>query len=200
MTALADFPKDFQDCVRFHGHVCPGLAIGYAAAKAAALRLELVPSEDEEVVAIVENDSCAVDAVQVLLGCTFGKGNLIFRDWGKQVFTFFDRKSRKAVRVSLTGVVPFRDERHELKTKMDSGEATREDKNRWEQLRIMAVNELISADPTQLFDVREVRTEPPPRAAVVATSACAICGELTVSERLVEKNGRKVCLGCAERV
>lgn len=39
---------------------------------------------DEEMVAIVENDSCAVDAIQVLTGCTLGKGNLIFRDYGKQ--------------------------------------------------------------------------------------------------------------------
>jgi formylmethanofuran dehydrogenase subunit E len=194
----SDFPKDFQDCVRFHGHVCPGLAIGYAAAKAAALKLELAPSEDEEVVAIVENDSCAVDAVQVLLGCTFGKGNLIFRDWGKQVFTFFDRKTSKAVRVSLTGSVPFRDERHELKKKIDSGEATKKDRDRWDQLRIMAVNALISSDPNELFDVKEVRIDPPPHAVIVTTRACEICGELTVSDRIVEKKGRKVCLACAE--
>jgi formylmethanofuran dehydrogenase subunit E len=194
----SDFPKDFQDCVRFHGHVCPGLAIGYAAAKAAALKLELAPSEDEEVVAIVENDSCAVDAVQVLLGCTFGKGNLIFRDWGKQVFTFFDRKTGRAARVSLTGSVPFRDERHELKKKIDSREATNEDRNRWDQLRIMAVNALISSDPNELFDVKEVRIEPPPHAVIVATRACEICGELAVSDRIVEKKGRKVCLACAE--
>jgi formylmethanofuran dehydrogenase subunit E len=194
----SDFPKDFQDCVRFHGHVCPGLAIGYAAAKAAALKLELAPSEDEEVVAIVENDSCAVDAVQVLLGCTFGKGNLIFRDWGKQVFTFFDRKTGRAVRVSLTGSVPFRDERHELKKEIDSGEATNEDRNRWDQLRIMAVNALILSDPNELFDVKEVRIEPPPHAVIVATCACEICGELAVSDRIVEKKGRKVCLACAE--
>ena len=198
MTAPSNFPKDFQDCVRFHGHVCPGLAIGYAAAKAAALTLELAPSQDEEVVAIVENDSCAVDAVQVLLGCTFGKGNLIFRDWGKQVFTFLDRKTGRAVRVSLTGSVPFRNERHELKKRIDSGEATDEDRNRWEQLRLLAVNALISTDPTELFDLKKVQIEPPPHAVIVATRACAICGELTVLDRLVEKHGQKICLACAE--
>ena len=79
-----DLPEDFRACVRFHGHICPGLAIGYAAVKAGSRVLGLSTAEDEEIVAFVENDSCAVDAVQVLLGCTFGKGNLIFRDWGKQ--------------------------------------------------------------------------------------------------------------------
>jgi len=32
---------------------------------------------DEEFVAIVENDSCSVDAIEVVTGCTMGKGNLI---------------------------------------------------------------------------------------------------------------------------
>jgi formylmethanofuran dehydrogenase subunit E len=200
MATSSDFPKDFQDCVRFHGHVCPGLAIGYAAVKAAVRELKLVPSEDEEVVAIVENNSCAVDAVQVLLACTLGKGNLIFRDWGKQVFTFFDRKTRKAIRVSFTGASPLSDERHQLKKKIDSGEATPEDKKRWEQLRILAVNALISSDPADFFDIREAHIEPPPHAAIVDTSACAVCGELTVSDRLVKRQGQKVCLGCAENM
>ena len=104
MKESGEFPEDFQDCVRFHGHLCPGLAIGYAAVKAGIGVLEVSRSEDEEIVAIVENDSCAVDAVQVLLGCTFGKGNLVFRDWGKQVFTFFERRTGRAVRVSLKGI------------------------------------------------------------------------------------------------
>jgi len=75
---------DLQRAVIFHGHFCPGLAIGYRAAQIAMDALRTDRAEDEELVAIVENDSCAVDAVQVLSGCTFGKGNLIFRDHGKQ--------------------------------------------------------------------------------------------------------------------
>ncbi len=55
---------------------------------------------DEELVAIVENDACGVDAVQVLTGCTFGKGNFIFYDYGKMAFTFFSRKTGKGVRLA----------------------------------------------------------------------------------------------------
>ena len=130
LNSLDVFPQDFQKCVEFHGHVCPGLAIGYAAAKAGMRVLNVGPSEDEEIVAIVENDSCAVDAVQSLLGCTFGKGNLIFRDWGKQVFTFLDRKTLRAVRVSLRADMPGRSERHDLKKRIDSGLASDSDKKR----------------------------------------------------------------------
>ncbi|MCL4536163.1 MAG: formylmethanofuran dehydrogenase subunit E family protein, partial [Nitrospirae bacterium] len=67
--------KSFDDVVKFHGHSCPGLALGYRVGVAAVKELNMENiSEDEEVVAIVENDSCAVDAIQVLTGCTFGKG------------------------------------------------------------------------------------------------------------------------------
>ena len=67
-------PKDLAMAVEFHGHLCPGLTIGYLAAKVGLERLGIGRAEDEELIAIVENDSCAVDAVQVLTGCTFGKG------------------------------------------------------------------------------------------------------------------------------
>ncbi len=63
------------DVTRFHGHMCPGLAMGIRAAEVALT--EIGPhAEDEEVVAVVETDMCGVDAIQALTGCTFGKGNL----------------------------------------------------------------------------------------------------------------------------
>jgi formylmethanofuran dehydrogenase subunit E len=61
--------------------------------------LKSVHSEDEELVAIVENDACGVDALQCITGCTFGKGNLLFRDYGKQVYTIYSRSTRAGVRV-----------------------------------------------------------------------------------------------------
>jgi len=99
--------KTFDEVVKFHGHSCPGLALGYRVAVAAVKELNMENiSEDEEVVAIVENDSCAVDAIQVLTGCTFGKGNLIFKDCGKQVYTFIKRPSEEAVRISIDFIPP----------------------------------------------------------------------------------------------
>ena len=60
--------KELWDkCVAFHGHSCPGLAIGF---RAATLALELLGLEegakDEELVCVTENDACGVDAVQVV--------------------------------------------------------------------------------------------------------------------------------------
>lgn len=69
----------WYECVKFHGHECPGLAIGFRAALIAKEKMEVSFSQDEEIVCITENDACGVDAIQVITGCTLGKGNLILK-------------------------------------------------------------------------------------------------------------------------
>ena len=91
----------YDELVAFHGHSCPGLAMGFRMSQAALSFLSGGRSADEELVAIVENDACGVDALQYLTGCTFGKGNLIFRDYGKHVYTLYSRRSRRGVRVAF---------------------------------------------------------------------------------------------------
>jgi len=62
-----------RQAIDFHGHWCPGLAIGVRAAEWALQEMGRAP--DEEIVAVVETDMCGVDAVQALVGCT-QSGNL----------------------------------------------------------------------------------------------------------------------------
>lgn len=201
MNEKVKFPEDFNTCVKFHGHVCPGLAIGYAAVNAGKNMLGLDRAEDEELVAIVENDSCAVDAVQVLLGCTFGKGNLIFRDWGKQVFSFMSRNSGRGVRVALGDrPIPGWEKRKELRKKIDSGAADQSDLDAFEELKATAALEIVTADPRELFKVEELEGPLPPMAQVVCVTPCEKCGEQTVESRMVEMNSVRVCKGCAAKM
>ena len=93
--------KTWNDCVTFHGHECGGLTIGYKASLYAIELLKLEFSADEQVVCIAENDACGVDAVQVMLGCSIGKGNLLFHMRGKQAFSFYNRKTGASVRLVL---------------------------------------------------------------------------------------------------
>jgi formylmethanofuran dehydrogenase subunit E len=86
-----------QKAVNFHGHMCPGLAMGIKAAEIGLA--EFGQDGDEDIVAIVETDMCGVDAIQALMGCTFGKGNLIYRDYGKMAFSFYRRSDGKSVRL-----------------------------------------------------------------------------------------------------
>lgn len=196
MRDLENYPEDFRQCIEFHGHVCPGLAIGYAAVKAGKNILGLILSEDEEIVTIVENDSCAVDAVQKLLGCTFGKGNLVFRDWGKQVYTFFDRNSGRAVRVALKGEMPFRPTMRAIRQKIDAGTASQAEIEEFKQMRNRAINMLITSDPAQIFNINEIESPPPPEASIVETRACSACGEHTMVSRMVKRGNDLICKQC----
>lgn len=90
----------WKKCVEFHGHECGGLTIGYKAALYAMKLIDITFSDDEDVVCISENDACGVDAIQVILGCSVGKGSLLFHMTGKQAFSFYNRKNGKAVKPS----------------------------------------------------------------------------------------------------
>lgn len=86
--------------IQFHGHICPGLLMGIRVAEFARQQLDISPDQDEEILAVVETNSCGVDAIQAILGCTFGKGNLIFKDYGKNVYTIASREKNRAIRIA----------------------------------------------------------------------------------------------------
>ena len=134
--------EDLRDAIQFHGHLCPGLALGYRVAKAALRELKAERPQDEELVAIVENDSCAVDAIQFITGCTFGKGNLVFRDHGKHVYTFYNRRSGEGVRVSEDYRGFEGDQRFpELKRRQEAGEDVSHDLETYKMEKAAAILE-----------------------------------------------------------
>ena len=154
--------QDYKDAVAFHGHSCPGLAMGYRMSKAALAFLSDARSADEEIVAIVENDACGVDALQWLSGCTFGKGNLIFKDYGKQAYTLYSRESKKGVRTLLTvGNVP---------------KSARKDRDSF-------IDWLLSAPAEDIVSLKEVNIDEPEPARVVGSVECAFCGEAVMDTR-----------------
>ena len=91
--------------VEFHGHSCPGLIIGIKAAMYVMELFHEAFSEDEELVCVAENDACGVDAIQSILGCSVGKGNLLFRMRGKHAYTFYCRKTGQSARLVLRPLV-----------------------------------------------------------------------------------------------
>jgi formylmethanofuran dehydrogenase subunit E len=107
MTTERPSDPAFDAVVAFHGHLCLDIAMGYRVAKAAMRELSCERPRDEELVAIVENDSCSVDAVQAVTGCTFGKGNLVYhplRQGGVHLHRPQDRPSRSGLLPLLGGV------------------------------------------------------------------------------------------------
>jgi len=180
-----DMPLDLKACIAFHGHLCPGLTIGYAAAKIALKKLKYKRANDEELLCITMTDSCAVDAIQFMTGCTLGKGNLIFQDFGKMVFVFIRRTKRgvtNGVRLSLNP--------HVMKKRLSA--AARKDKE-------AAALALLKVSLEKLFNVQTIQNYPlPERARIFPSKPCASCGKPTMEPRLRVEEGKLVCPECVK--
>ena len=191
--------KDFQDCVQFHGHTCMGVTIGYLAAKLALQQLDIQRAVDEELIAIVENDACCCDAIQVLTGCTFGKGNFFFKDYGKMAFTFAHRTSGDAIRLVLKpGIFDCSQEEQKLAEIIRSGNALAKDVQRYEQLFEARGEALFSRGPEGFFAVHKIKLQLPAKATRSTSLPCARCGEMVMKSKLAEVKNQLVCKGCLD--
>lgn len=189
--------EDFKRCAVFHGHICPGLSIGFRAAQAAMERLGENRSQDEEIVAIVETDACCVDAVQVLTGCTFGKGNFIYKDHGKMVFSFLSRKSGLGIRISMKpSALPPEAEHSALLKKIMDETAERQERQRFQVLHLQRASQILEMDVEKLFVIEPAHVAIPPKAVMQPSELCAKCYEPTMPSKMERVNGEKVCRGC----
>ena len=165
--------KTWNDCAQFHGHECGGLTIGYKASLYAIELLNLDFSADEQVVCIAENDACGIDAIQVMLGCSIGKGNLLFHMRGKQAFSFYNRKNGKSVRLVL-------------KPKPEG--MTKEASFAYYQ----------ECEPAEMFEVKEATICLPEKAWLFDSYTCDHCGETAGTNWIRLVGEKKLCLDCYE--
>lgn len=160
--------------VVFHGHACPGLAIGYRLTLAAADFLGITQrSNDEEIVCIAETDACGIDAAQVLLGCSMGKGNLLLRLRGKNALTFLHRPSKKACRVM------WKNPEQSLGL------------NREEKMRLF-----LTESVENCCNLVEIAHPELPEALISPSVPCESCGEFTAEHMMRLIKGQKICLDC----
>jgi len=197
-----NLPEDLKKCIEFHGHLCPGLVYGYLVAKEAMSLLKLERSKDEEVVVVSENDSCAVDALQILIGASTGKGNLILKDYGKNAYTILNRSDQRAYRFSRKKHYRYKGEAKEEFSRLDaaisSGTATEKEKRRHKKLKS---KDLLSKPFADVFFTEKVRFIMPPYAPLARSEACATCGEMTMSTKMVDADdGKRVCIPCTYKV
>ena len=165
--------ETWQRCQEFHGHSCPGLATGCRAAEAACdhLGIEMEKSKDEELVCIAETDACGVDAIQCLLSCTLGKGNMILRLTGNHAFSFHDRRTGKSVRIV---------------SKHHDGSLSREE----------LTDFILNGPVNEVFEFKEATVGIPEKARIFRSGICACCHESVREDLLRIQDGNTVCLDC----
>ena len=163
----------WEKCVEFHGHTCGGLRIGYAAASYAMKLLNVGFSDNEQVVCISENDACGTDAIQVMLGCSIGKGNLLFHMTGKQAFSFYNRATGQSVRLVLKP--------KPLNMTPEESKGYYFDRS-CEELFIAMPTRIALPAPAKIFD----------------SYNCDCCGEKTGANWIRLWGDKKLCLDCYE--
>jgi len=191
--------QPFSRAVQFHGHICPGLAIGYYASHIAMRWLYRELPEGSEIAVIAESGGCAVDAIQVITGCTIGKGSLTIRDSGKQAFTFVTKENGKGLRIALKA--EFAPANLDpglagLQQKVSSGTASGEEAADLQQRIERICRQILESPGDQVFAISEaaIRLSEPDRS--YETAVCAKCGEPVRLSRAIRTATGHVCRPC----
>lgn len=189
-----------DDVITFHRHSCPGLAIGIRAAEYALQ--EFPDTAPAEFLCITETDMCGVDAIQYLTGCSFGKGNLIHRDYGKTAFSFYDRKQKKGLRLLYTPDLPaeLMKESSALSKLLQTGPLSESDMVRNTTHRKHMTTWIMSSSLDELYSAQSLPFSPPRRAQVLQSLSCENCGEKTMESRTRQYTGKTLCIPCFEKV
>jgi formylmethanofuran dehydrogenase subunit E len=187
-----------EQTTQFHGHWCPGLAIGIRAAEWALG--EMGQGHDGRIVAVAETDLCAVDAIQYLTGCTSGKGNLIVKEYGKNAFTFYRKQDDKAARLVARPDI-YGESRVAMGTlhrKMLAQGLSQEEQKSWQEIRAAVCNCIMTSALPELFDIKDPVNPVPEITRILDPQVCDACGETVMEAASFYFAGRRLCIPCFE--
>jgi formylmethanofuran dehydrogenase subunit E len=195
-----DLPKLLRISGLLHGHYCPGSAIGVKAAVRAVRELGVKSTGMEEIVAIVETNSCFADGVQMVTGCSLGNNALIYRDYGKTAFTLAKRTGEGIRIAALFDRVNLErsPEANELWEKVvvkrsGSEEESQRLRDLWRELSFR----VLEIPDEEVLDIKKVNIDVPAYARIFSSATCSVCGESIMEPRVRLQDGKPVCLPCS---
>jgi formylmethanofuran dehydrogenase subunit E len=188
---------------KFHGHKCPAMPMGLRVGAAAMNALGVERAKDGQIVAFVDlgDDHCATcyaDGLQVIMGTTFGKGNIKKTHKGKWAITLVDKKNKKAVRVTPKAEAMLANKQTSFFK--DYREKDIPASNVPDAVVDPLVKNVMNALDDNLLTVSkvfdyELREGPHSFDSFV----CEECGEMTVMKYGRIKGVKKVCIDCAAK-
>ncbi len=135
-----------------------------------------------------------------MTGCTLGKGNLIFKDYGKHVYTFVRKSDGKAIRV--VGRPEYWNERtpeHQvLQAKMRAGPLTPEERARFLALQEERARQILEWPEEHLLAIQPTEAHLPKKVRQAHYLLCDQCGELTLESHTRRLQGQTLCIPCFE--
>lgn len=185
---------------QFHGHKCPAMPLGLRVGAAAMNKLGVERAKDSQLVAILELGdnhcaTCFADGVQVITGCTLGKGNVQKLHYGKWGVTLVEAKTGRAVRVAPIGEVQAQTKKTDffINYRMKGIPASEVPDEVVEPL----IDEVMNAPDDKLLTISEVfHYDLPKHPHTFAGFICDECGDMVVEGYGRPMGDKKVCQAC----
>lgn len=195
-----------ENAKRFHGHLCPGVALGIRASTVAMNELGinragLDESVEESILAIVECNNCFVDGVQLTTGCTLGNNGLVFCDLGKNALSLVRRESWEGFRVytemeKISSEHFSQEARNLFEKVIINRQGTEGERERLADLWDDIASQVVDL-PAEAFSIKQITVRPVEQAPIFENVRCANCEEIVMEPRSIEcSDGKRYCLSC----
>jgi len=195
-------PKEYLEAgQQFHGHKCPAMPLGMRVAAAAMNKLGVERAKDGQLIALIETGenhfaTCFADGVQMITGCTFGKGNIQKLNYGKWGLTLIDKKSGKAVRITPKAETIANSKKSKFFTDYRS-KGIPASQAPAEVVEPM-IERVMNVDEEQILNIGEVFDyEWHDHPHTFESFICEECGEMVVETYGRIKGNKKVCIPCS---
>ncbi|PKN58441.1 MAG: tRNA CCA-pyrophosphorylase [Deltaproteobacteria bacterium HGW-Deltaproteobacteria-14] len=194
-------PNDFLAAgQQLHGHKCPAMPLGLRAGAAAMNALGVDRAQDGQLVALVELGDghcahCFADGIQMITGCTFGKGNIQKLGYGKFGVTLIERATGRAVRVVPRAEAQLASKKSVFFTEY------REKGIPASQVPPALVEPMIAqvmgAPQEQILKVGDIHQHVLPKPAEAFESfVCPRCGDMVITKYGRDLGGERICQPC----
>ena len=195
-------PRDyFEYALKFHGHKCPAMPLGLKMASVAMNELNVEHAHAGELFTIVDLGEhhcagCIADGVQVITGCTFGKGNIIRSMKGKFSLTLIDQKNSRGVKITPIGYMLQKAFNSEFMEERKKGNPPHKISAEITDPLIEKVFTMPIEKQFKIEQLEKIKAYVPPHKW--DKLLCEDCGELTVAEYGFYINRKFLCADCAE--
>ncbi len=197
---MIDPKKFYEPGMILHGHKCPAMPLGLRVGAAAMNKLGVERAKDGQLIALVEIGehhcaTCFGDGIQMVTGCTFGKGNIRKLHYGKWGLTLVEKKSGRAVRVCPKAEAMLANKQSPFFTEYrQKGIPASEVPD---DVVAPMVERVMNAPEEQILTVGEIfdyAWEEPPHS--FEGFVCEMCGEMVVEPYGRLLGDKKVCIPC----
>lgn len=189
-----EFLQLVEKVFAFHTKRAPGIAVSVEMVNQAKERL----GDVDKLCAITETRACMPDAIQYILGCTIGNGNLkVLESIGRFALTLYDRKTGKGVRIFVDQNKIDKEKYSEL-YKFFRRERSEAVKNFGPERKVsnaQVVKELVDCG-RNIFTMEDVIVKNTKKPPILDCGICEKCGESYTKEKADDK----LCQYCSGKM